>query len=176
VIDASLVGLVACGLLGGLVGILLRVPLGALIGSIAGAGTYHLLVSDAPPLGRGFVVLAQVLVGSIVGTSVNREVVATMRTILLPALAFSLAMPVVGLAIGWLFMVRLGHADMLTAFLSSAPAGATEMSTAALAFDADAEAVLTAQVLRVFSIALIGSTLLPLLIRRFLRRRSGEPS
>lgn len=169
-IEISLVGLIACGLIGGLVGLALRVPLGALVGSIVGAGAFHLAVSGVPPLGRGFLIVAQVLVGSIVGASVTRAVFGTIRTVLVPAAVFCLMMPALGLAAGWLFMARVGHVDLLTAFLSSAPAGAMEMSTAALAFDADAEAVLTAQVLRVFTIAMLGSVVLPFALRRCERR------
>lgn len=168
----GLVGLVACGVLGGIAGVRLRMPLGGLIGSIVGAGAFQLLVSGTPTLGRPFVLVAQVLVGTIVGASASRAVLVTMRTVLLPALVFSLLMPVVGLAVGWLLMARVGHVSLLTAYLSSAPAGAMEMSTAALAFDADAEVVLTAQILRVFAIALLGSMLFPVIIRRF---RRDEP-
>lgn len=168
----GLVGLVACGVAGGLAGIRFRVPLGGLVGSIVGAGAFQLLMSGTPALGPSFVLVAQVLVGSIVGASVSRAVLATMRTVLVPALVFSLLMPVVGLVIAWLLMARVGHVDLLTAYLSSAPAGAMEMSTAALAFDADAEVVLTAQVLRVLAIALLAGTLYPMIIRHV---RRGEP-
>lgn len=168
----GLLGLIACGVAGGVIGIRMRIPLGGLIGSIVGAGAFQLLVSGTPTLGRSFVLVAQVIVGLIVGASVSRAVLTTMRTVLLPALVFSLLMPVVGVAIGWLFMTRVGHVDLLTAYLSSAPAGAMEMSTAALAFDADAEVVLTAQILRVFAIAILGSTMFPFIIRHF---RSEEP-
>jgi membrane AbrB-like protein len=160
-----MLGLLACGLAGGLLFLRFRVPLGGLVGGIVGAGLFHLLVADVPPPGRAFVVVAQLLVGSIIGASVNRPVLERMRSVLAPTLAFCLLMPVVGLALGWLLMARTGEVDLLTAFLASAPAGAMEMTTVALGIDANAEVVLTAQVLRVFTIAILGSILLPPIVR-----------
>jgi membrane AbrB-like protein len=169
---AGLVALVICGVAGGVVGIRCRVPLGGLLGSIVGAGGYQLLVAGTPALGRSFALVAQVLVGSLVGAAISRPMLRTVRSVIVPALVFSLLMPAVGLAVGWLLMTRVGHVDLLTAYLSSAPAGAMEMSAAALAVDADAEAVLAAQVLRVLAIALVGSTLFPIVIRRL---QCGRP-
>lgn len=166
----ALVAMVACGLAGGMVGIRLRLPLGPLVGSIAGAGAFQLLVGGAPTFGPGFRIATQLFVGIIVGASVSRAVLATLRELMLPALVFCVVMPVVGLLTGWLLMSRLGHVDILTGFLSAAPAGAMEMSTAALAFDADAEVVLTAHVLRVIAIAFLGGTVLPIVVNR--RRRA----
>lgn len=163
----AVVGLIACGIAGGALGIRFRIPLGGLIGSIVGAATFHLMVSEAPPFGRGFVLVTQVLVGTIVGASVSRSVVATLTRLWLPALTFCLCMPVIGLVVGWLLMARVGHVNLLTAFLASAPAGAMEMSAAALAFGADTEAVLAAQVMRVLAITVFGATVLPLIVRRF---------
>lgn len=162
----ALLGLVVSGLAGGLIGIRLRLPLGGLIGSIAGAGAFQLVVGGAPSSSPVFRLAAQLLVGTIVGASVSRAVLATLRRLLLPALLFCMVMPLVGLATGWLLVSRLGHVDILTGFLSAAPAGAMEMSTAALAFDADAEVVLTAHVLRVVTIAFLGGTVLPIAVRR----------
>lgn len=167
----AVVGLVMSGVVGGLIGIRLRLPLGGLVGSIAGAGAFQLIVGGAPTFGPAFRLAAQLLVGTIVGASVSRAVLATLRRLLLPALLFCIVMPLVGLATGWLLMSRLGHVDVLTGFLSAAPAGAMEMSTAALAFDADAEVVLTAHVLRVVTIAFLGGTVLPIVVRR---RRASD--
>jgi uncharacterized protein len=167
-----LLALAASGAAGGIAGILLRVPLGALVGSLAGAGAYQILVGGAPAALPEVRMVAQVLVGLMVGGSVSRSVLSTMRSIIGPVLVVCLAMPVAGLVVGWLMLERAGHVDLVTAFLATAPAGATEMGTAALAFHADAELVIATHVARMVSIGFLGGMLLPLVIRLRARRTS----
>lgn len=167
--------LIASGIAGGLLGIRLRLPIGGLVGAIAGAGGYHLVTGATFEFGPGLRLVAQGLVGMIVGASVSLHLFRTLRQVLLRALAFSAMMVVAGVVLGWLVMSQLGHVDLLTAFLSAAPAGAMEMGAAALATYADAEVVMATHILRIVSIGFLGGTMLPLLARRRAREVSRAP-
>lgn len=158
--------LLVCGAVGGVVGLKLRLPVGGLLGAIIGAGGYHLVTGATFEFGTGPRLFTQLIVGMIVGASVSREVFRTLREILLRAIAFCVMVVVVGVALALVVMVGLGHVDLLTAFLATAPAGAMEMGAAALATFADAEVVLATHILRIVAIGLAGGTLLPWLIHR----------
>lgn len=165
--------LAVCGGLGGMLGIKLRLPVGGLLGAIVGAGGFHLATDTTLVFGTGLRMFTQLIVGTIVGASVSVQVFRTLREILPRALAFCVMVIGTGVLLAWFAMVKLGHVDLLTAFLSTAPAGAMEMGAAALGTYADAEVVLATHILRIVSIGFAGGTLLPFLVRRRDRNPPG---
>lgn len=172
-VSSDVLTLAVCGGLGGLLGIKLRLPVGGLLGAILGAGGFHLVTGATLELGTGLRMFTQLIVGMIVGSSVSVQVFRTLREILPRAVAFCVMVIGTGVLLAWFVMVNLGHVDLLTAFLSTAPAGAMEMGAAALGTYADAEVVLATHILRIASIGFAGGTLLPFLVHRRDRNPPG---
>lgn len=152
----ALTGLVA--LVGMLVGLRLRLPAGALLGplllgiGLEEAGLLHVAVPDV------LTSIAFALIGIYAGSLFDRN---SLRQVwrLLPAIFVStMVLIAVCAALGWIFAVLTGT-DYLTAYLATTP-GAIE-SVAIIAFDSNANSslVLAVQMLRVFTVIVVGSVL-----------------
>lgn len=140
--------LAAAAVVGSLLGRLARLPAPTLLGPMVLSAALHLteVTKSAPP--AELVVMAQVILGTILGC---RFAGISARS-LLPAAALSLGATVVmlGLALGFALALQWltgQNADQI--LLAYAPGGLTEMSLVALALHAEAAFVATHHVVRI---------------------------
>lgn len=155
---------------GGLLGYRLKLPAGALIGSMLAVAAYN-LISERAHVPHGVRVGIQIMAGAIIGMRVNREALLTLKTLLLPALVIVLSVLVINFAVGFL-LYRLTRLDLATCLFGSAPGGVVEMTLAAEALGADPAKVAVMQLLRLFSVL----SFMPFLLRAavlLLNRPSG---
>jgi membrane AbrB-like protein len=141
--------LAAAAVAGSALGLLARVPAPTLLGPMLVSAALHLteVTRSAPP--AELVVVAQVILGTILGC---RFAGINPRS-LVPAVALSLGATLVmlGLALGFALILQQltgQSADQL--LLAYAPGGLTEMSLVALALHAEAAFVATHHIARIF--------------------------
>lgn len=146
-------------LAGGVVFDRFNVPAGPLIGAMVGVAAVNLLGSQAvgpPPVLR---FAAFLIIGWELGAQIERSAVNQMRGAIVPILV------VVGglLATGALLAIILHAAglDPITAFLSAAPGGLSQIGALAVEFRANAVVVSIVHLIRVIAVILVA----PLVIR-----------
>ena len=152
----ALTGLIA--LVGMLVGIRLRLPAGVLLGplllgiGLEEAGVVHVAVPNALSLA------AFALIGIYAGLLFDRS---SLRQVwrLLPVIFIStMALIAACAALGWVFAALTGT-DYLTAYLATTPGAIESVAIIAVDSNADSSLVLAVQMLRVFTVVVVGSVL-----------------
>ncbi len=148
-----------CALLAGELLDRLRVPGGMMVGAVIGACALNVVTGKAamPEFSK---TAAQIVAGAFIGSGISREELRQMKAIIKPALVLLPGLLIVniliGLGIHWTTKI-----DFLTALLSSAPGGMTDISIMASDMGADASVVLVLQFVRL----MMGIGLFPIMIR-----------
>jgi membrane AbrB-like protein len=150
----------AIGLAGGLVGYRLRIPGGSLLGAMAAVGAVQLSRATPLRIDPVWAVLGQVLVGAVIGSTMDRRMLGSFRKVLVPGVVAVASMALAGVVIGTTFAL-LGFADPLTSLFGLAPGGFAEMTAAAISLGANGPLVATIHVVRVIAVIV----LLPLILR-----------
>jgi len=148
-----------------------RLPGGMLIGVILITALTNIISGDAlPPIPREFRYTAQMLVGAAIGCSFNVATIHRIRA--LYKLQLQTTVLLLALSMIWaLLLWVMTPLDLLTAVLSTAPAGCAEMTATAIALGADAPIVAAVQALRVIAVTVV----MPILIRRIMQRQPNGP-
>lgn len=147
-----------CALLGGLILQKLKVPGGMMVGAVIGASAFNVATGQAyiHPLAK---TAAQVAAGAFIGVGVKREDLKQMRALVKVALLVILFLLVVNVATG-LLIHAVSPLSLLTAFMSSAPGGLSDIPIIAADLGADASQVLVLQFVRfVLGIAIFPSVI-----------------
>lgn len=111
--------------MGGIFGSRFKIPAGALVFSMLSVAIFSLLIK---PIGlpQNFKIGAQIIIGSIIGSGFNREILGNMVKYFLPVLVSVLFMLSVSIFVGFLFH-KITGLDLATALFSTAPGGLTDM-------------------------------------------------
>jgi membrane AbrB-like protein len=149
----------AVGAAGGILGARLRIPGGSLIGAMAAVGAVQILSAAQLAIAPYWATLGQILVGAVIGSSIDRRMIMEFRRVLGPGTMAVATMVGGGLLIGIGFTV-LGFADPLTSLFGLAPGGFAEMTAAAVALGANGPLVATIHLVRVIAVLV----LLPVLL------------
>ena len=155
----------AVGALGGLLGSAIRIPGGSMLGAMAAVGAMQLTATSPLQIGAGWAIFGQLLVGAVIGSTLDRRMIKSFRTVLLPGLFAIVTMVVSGVLIG-VSIALLGFAEPLTALFGMAPGGFSEMTAAAVALGASAPLVASMHLVRTTAVLV----LLPLILRPMSRR------
>ncbi|MBA2277134.1 MAG: AbrB family transcriptional regulator, partial [Chloroflexia bacterium] len=156
---------VAVAVLGGWLGVRLRIPAGALIGALL-VGLIPALLSIGPVAWPPFVLpLAYLLLGARVGARFDAATMRRIGALLPPVLGFIVALSLLCAGLGWLLHIASGI-DLLSALLATSPGGIDAATIAALDTGANVPLVLAVQLARLLVMVLAG----PFLVRRLLRR------
>lgn len=161
---------VAAGVAGGIVGIRLRLPAGALLGGLLGSlAALSLLPVQVPPVDPSVRRWLQIAVGITLGSRVRPDTLPNVRRASRAALVVVLV-TLVG-AVGGAEVLRwTARLDRGTALLAATPGGMPEMILLALALDRPVDLVTTVQLVRVVTTLVVT---LPL-VRWWLRRLEVE--
>jgi hypothetical protein len=152
----------------GFIALRLKVPAGALLGSVVGiiilnSFTEMALFPDE------IKIFSTSLIGAYVGCNVTREDIRQMRIIAKPVAVMVLIMFSYNM-ISSILLTKTSGLDFTTAFLAMSPAGIADMSLIALEMGANAPAVTTIQMMRLIAVI----TLCPFVIKgniSFFRKR-----
>ena len=142
------------GLAGAALASLLGIPGALLIGpmvAVAGSRLAGLELSkDAPGFGQ----VGKVVLGTFIGASFNRRVLAQLGGLLPAAVATMLAVIATALALAWV-LSKLTHMNLATALFSLTPGGMPEMIAMAEEVGADVAVVAALQFLRMSSVIVL---------------------
>lgn len=149
---------------GGIVALKLRIPAGALIGSmvvvavVQGSGAH---LGTLPSWTRTAV---QILLGAVIGLSITPQVVQDLKQIALPAALLVITLLTTGLITGWVIS-KISSLDIVTALFSSAPGGMTDLVLLSSVLGADAPKVAALHLIRVVSVLIVMPPLLRWLVK-----------
>ena len=161
------------GVVGGLIGHKLRIPVGAMVGSMLAVGIYSSLGFDVfmPYQAR---IGAQILVGCILGLSLNRNTFIQLKSIIIPALVISISLLTGGLVTGFILFKFL-ELDIYTAFLGSSAGGMTELSLLALSIGGDGAKIAMLHLIRLLTVVFVMPAILHLFGKLFQKGNKKEP-
>ncbi|WP_066255555.1 AbrB family transcriptional regulator [Neobacillus drentensis] len=159
--------LIIGGCLGAKAGKRIKMPAPWLVGSMIGAGIFHLIcplfIGDIVGLAywpQEIIIIAQVLIGTNIGSRVNFAMFKGLGQTIIVGLLSSLCLIVSMLAFSFLIS-EMTNITFVTCLLAFAPGGVAEMATTAIALHADTTFVVAVQSLRLISIL----TILPPIFR-----------
>ncbi|NUQ97601.1 MAG: AbrB family transcriptional regulator [Streptomyces sp.] len=169
-VENSLAGyafLAAAAIAGGVLGVRLRLPAGALLGPVllAAAVTAAGYGSQPPELARE---LAFTVIGLEVGLRFTRDTLRTLGRLLPKVLLYSAATTAACGLLAWA-VTAFTHITLVDAYLATTPGGINAVLATASASGANVTLVFAVQALRLFLMVLAA----PALIRWILRRRTG---
>ena len=118
---------VLLGIAGGVALAAMGVPAGALIGSVAAVGIYNVVSNRAAKMPTWVRVVARIIMGTVIGSVLTREMLGTMGVNLVWAMLFTFVMLGVGVVAG-LVLARIVHMDRATALMSTCPGGMSELA------------------------------------------------
>jgi hypothetical protein len=148
--------------LGGLIGLRLRIPAGALIGSIVASAIYNIMSSKGY-IPYNFRLVAQMVVGGYIGLSFSKSSLFQIKSSIMPLIIMVVGMFAFSILLG-LFLHKVTDIDLATAMLGTAPGGIAEMSIIADSYGADVSIVASMHLIRIISIVIF----LPTIIKKVL--------
>lgn len=156
------------GLIGGLGALRLRIPAGAMIGSMLLVAVYNIITGDAY-FPENLRIITQIATGAFIGSGITRKDVLDLKLVIKPAVLMVASMIVLDLLLGYI-MHRVTNLDLITALFACAPGGLVDMSLISNDLGADSSKVALLQLVRLMSVLII----LPPLIRSISIRISGS--
>lgn len=138
---------------------IIKLPTPYLMGPVI--GTILLIIGgfDAPHLPQYITALAQITIGIRMGADINFKGLKNWKSIVLYSLGGVLMVIATSLVIDYA-LVNIYSLSFLTAFISTAPGGITEMGLTAMTVHADVSLVIAYQLFRLLSMLIIGIPLL----------------
>lgn len=135
------------GIVGGLAFVKLRIPGGALLGSLIATGLLHVQFTQLPPTPSVVRITAQIAIGTMVGASIRRE---PLKQLLdrAPAILVTIAMVLSVALFSGVLLVALTPFDLSTMLLATIPGGAADITAAALDLGTNAAVVGAFQIIR----------------------------
>ncbi len=128
----------------------LRVPVPALLGTIAVVGTLRIAGYPLPMAPDFFSPAVQIFLGLFVGSKVTRDTVDQLKAMIPPAML--IVIWALGLVFGMGYLIsRLTYLDPVTAILSSSVGGLPEMTVIGLDTNADIPAMITIKLVRMLA-------------------------
>jgi membrane AbrB-like protein len=153
------------GLAGALIGVKLRLPAGALVGSMVAVGLVNVwgaIPIPAPPAGIRFAM--QVVLGILLGTKLTADTLLALKDLWRPALLCTVIAVGTGVLSGYLISRWLGI-ERLTAILGTAPGGISDMSLIALDMGAQTSTVVVMHLARLISVVVVVPWVVRLLVQ-----------
>jgi membrane AbrB-like protein len=157
------------GAAGAGVGTVTRVPSGGMLGALAAVAVLQLLAGGSMGLDPAWSTGAQILIGAVLGSSLDRRSIGLFRAVFVPGVLAVSVMLLASLTVG-LAIAFLGLTDPATALFGMAPGGVAEMSAAAISVGAAGPIVVMMHTVRILAVTF----LLPFLLRP-LSRRAARP-
>lgn len=143
----------AVGTLGGYLGTKLKIPAGALIGSLLAVICFKLISRVDWNVPKTFTFVLQVFLGIMVGASFQPGMLKVMSRVFFPVITSTLLLVGTGLLLSMVF-TRMGLLDMGTAYLATSPGAMSALLVVALDSGKDAAVITSFHFFRVVFIIL----------------------
>lgn len=150
-------------IVGGLIGIKLRIPAGALVCSMISVGIYNIFVSKGYIPGN-FKIAAQIVLGGMIGLKFTNEAIKELKAMLVPAILILIALTGFCIFLGYL-LHRITGIDLATALFSTAPGGIADMTLLSESYGADSPKVIVMHTMRLVIVVTIMPIVIKLLIK-----------
>jgi hypothetical protein len=153
------------GFSGGIIALKLKVPAGAMIGSMLFVAVYSIITGNAflPQDAR---VITQIAAGAFIGSGIKKKDVLDLRKMMKPALLMLTLMITLDLLMGYI-MYKVTGISLVTCLFASAPGGLMDMALISQDLGADSSKVAILQLVRLFSVMLIFPTMIKLISKRY---------
>jgi uncharacterized protein len=152
--------------IGGYIGVKLKVPAGALIGAMIFVAIYNIKTSQGY-IPKDFKLIAQIVVGAMLGLNFNMEAILSLRKLILPSIVLVLGLTIFSLLLG-LLIYKITGLDLVTALFSSSPGGLTDMSLLSEAYGAQTHIVALMHLIRLTTVITIFPIIIKFLKEHFL--------
>lgn len=156
------------GIIGGLTCVRLKMPAGAIIGSLIAVIIFN-VSTDRAIFPEEFKMITQIGTGAYIGARISKKDVLELKKIVKPAFILTIVMCIFNLCVG-VFLSRNTSIDLVTALFATAPAGLSDMTLISVDFGADSSKVAVLQLIRLISVI----TIMPTLIKFFISKRNKE--
>ncbi|MFC4767029.1 AbrB family transcriptional regulator [Effusibacillus consociatus] len=151
------------GTAGGLVGYKLKIPAGAMIGSLGAVALFNLFYGSLGKMPDGVMIAVQIVLGSALGLSFTKGMLTDLKTAWLPALIIAGTYLLAGVLVG-LFVAKVTGWDLMTSMFSAVPGGLADVVAASQSIDG----VKTVNVMVIHSVRLAMVLLsIPILVKVF---------
>ena len=147
------------GIIGGYIGIKLKIPAGAMIGSMIFVGGYNVLTSGAH-VTSNFKLIAQIVIGCTIGLNFTMDSVLGLKKIIIPSIILVIGLTTLSVILGYTIHKFTGI-DLPTALFSAAPGGLTDMTIMSESFGAKTHIVALLHLIRLTTVL----TVLPMVIK-----------
>jgi len=151
-------------IVGGFIGYKLKIPAGAMIGSMLAVAAGALLKFDLGALPSYSKPFVQVVLGAILGLGLRNATLEQMKSLLMPAAVIITILMTAGFLTAFILNKFFGL-DLLTAIFSSTPGGMSELSMVAVDIGADSPVVALLQLIRLMSVIVLVVPIAKLLTR-----------
>lgn len=155
------------GALGGYAGIKLKIPAGAMIGSMISVAVYNVL-SQKGYVPSNFKLIAQIVIGSVIGLNFTLESFIELKKLIIPAIILVVGLTFFSVTLGLILFKITGSnlfksvaIDLPTALFSAAPGGLTDMVIMSESFGAQTHIVALLHLIRLITVL----TVLPFTIK-----------
>jgi len=140
--------------IGGYIGYKLRIPAGAMVGSMLAVAAVSLMKIDLGSLPAYSKPVVQVVLGALLGLGLRNMDFQQMKALLIPAVLIIVVLMTSGFATAFVLNRYFGF-DMMTAIFSSTPGGMTELSMVATEMNANSPIVAILQLIRLMSVIVL---------------------
>lgn len=149
----NLIITIIIGFIGGFTALRLKVPAGAMVGSMISIAAFNVIT------GRAFMpqdvkVITQIAAGAFIGSGIAKKDILDLRYIIKPAALMVFSMIVLNLLMGFI-MYKTTGVDLITCLFASAPAGIVDMSLISADMGADTAKVAVLQMVRLLIVFIV---------------------
>ena len=148
---------------GGLTGYKLGIPAGTFMGAMAAVALFNILTGNAV-IPAQLKILAQIILGGIIGTGLSMAVLRGFRTLIIPVAIFVTLLFVFSIFSAFI-LSKITGMDFVTALFSCSPGGLSEMTIIADSYNANVPYVAIIHLSRILSVVIF----YPVIARLFIR-------
>lgn len=141
------------GMIGGILALRLKVPAGAMVGSMLSVALYNIITGEAY-FPQDLRVITQIATGAFIGSGITKKDVLDLKMMIKPAILMVSTMIILDLFLGYL-MFRITDIDLVTSLFACAPGGLVDMSLISADLGADSSKVALLQMVRLMSVLII---------------------
>jgi len=132
----------------------MRIPAGALIGSLLAAMVFNAIYPVIPIYPKDLRLGIQILSGMVIGTQFTQDDIKTLKTMVLPVII--LVVMILSINVGFAYLMsRYTALSFMTSFFACAPGGVSDLALVAADFGASMEHVALLQLFRLISVIII---------------------
>ncbi len=135
---------------GGVVGVKLKIPAGALIGAMLAVAIYNIGLGEATiPL--KVKMFGQMLVGGAIGLSFTRESFFNLKNLIVPSIILVVCLMLFSVLMG-IIIHKIAGIDLVTAMFSAAPGGIADMTLIGGEYGGDQSIIVSMHLVRLISV------------------------